>query len=52
MLLCDAYAKAANIVSVVEAKSTVTEANNHVDVAFQLRQQVEQLQMSQTKRSS
>ena len=52
MLLCDAYAEAANVVSVVEAKSTLAEANNHVDVAFQLGQRVEQLQMSQTKRSS
>lgn len=52
MLLCDAYAEAANIVSVVEAKSSLIEANSHVDVAFQLGQRVEQLQRSQTKRSS
>ncbi|DBA84044.1 TPA: hypothetical protein ACH3X1_006526 [Trebouxia sp. C0004] len=44
--------KAANIVSVVEAKSTLIEANNHVDVAFQLGQRVKQLQRSQRKRSS
>ena len=52
MLLCDTYAEAANVVTVVEAKSTLTEANNHVAVAFQLGQRVEQLQTSQTKRSS
>ena len=52
MLLCDTYAEAANIITVVIAKSTLTEANNHVAVAFQLGQRVEQLQSSQTKRSS
>jgi len=52
MLLCDTYAEAANVVSVVEATSTLTEANNHVAVAFQLGQRVKQLQSSQTKRSS
>ena len=52
MLLCDAYAEAANIVSVVEAKSTLMEANNHIDVAFQLSQRVEQLQRCQANRSS
>lgn len=52
MLLCDTYAEAANVVTVVAAKSTLTEANNHVAVAFQLGQRVEQLQTSQTKRSS
>ena len=67
MLLFDAYAEAANIVSVLEAKSTLIwtlieanstliwtliEANGHVDVAFQLGQRVEQLQRSQLKHSS
>ena len=52
MLLCDANAEAANIVSVVEAKSILIEANNHVDVALQLGQRVEQLQRSQIKHSS
>lgn len=52
MLLCDTYAEAANVVSVMEAKSTLTETNNHVAVAFQLCQRVEQLQSFQTKRSS
>ena len=47
MLLCGAYAEAANVVSVVEAKSTLMEANNHAHVAFQLSQRVEQLQRSQ-----
>ncbi|KAL0045605.1 hypothetical protein WJX82_011169 [Trebouxia sp. C0006] len=45
-------AEAANVVPVVEATSTLTEANNHVAVAFQLGQRVKQLQSSQTKRSS
>ena len=49
MLLFDAYAEAANIVSVLEAKSTLIEANSHVDVEFQ---RVEQLQRSQLKHSS
>ena len=52
MLLCDTYTEAANVAAVVEAKSTLTEANNHVAVAFQLGQRVEQLQSSQTKRTS
>ena len=53
MLLCQGYAEAANVVSVVvEAKSSLIEANNRVDVAFQLAQRVEQLQRSQKKRSS
>ena len=36
MLLCQGYAEAANVVSVVEAKSSLIEANNRVDVAFSL----------------
>ncbi len=52
MLLCQGYAEAANVVSVVEAKSSLIEANNRADVAFQLAQRVEQLQRSQKKRSS
>lgn len=52
MLLCDAYAETANIVSVLEAKSTLIEANSHADEAFQLGQRVEQLQRSQIKHSS
>ena len=46
MLLCDTYTEATNVVSVVEAKSTLAEANNHTDVAFQLQQRVQQLQRS------
>ncbi len=34
MLLCDTYTEAANVVSVVQAKSTLAEANNYVDIAF------------------
>lgn len=52
MLLCDAYAEAAHVVSVVAATSTLADATNHIDVAFQLHQRVDQLQMSQAQRSS
>ena len=34
LLLCDTYTEAANVVSVVQAKSTLAEANNYVDIAF------------------
>ena len=52
MLLCDTYREPAHVVSVVEAKSDLSGANNHVDVAFQLGQRVDQLQMSQTNRGA
>ena len=52
LLLCDTYTEAANLVSVVKAKSTLAEANNHVDVAFQLQQRVERLRQFQPRRSS
>lgn len=44
MLLCVTYKEAANVVSVVVVTSTLTEFNNHCDVAYQLSQRVGQLQ--------
>ena len=52
LLLCDRHTAAANVVTVVQATSTLAKFNNQFDVAFQLRQRVEQLRRSQPRRSS
>ena len=51
LLLCDTYAEAANVVTVVEAKSTLNDPHHYQDVAFQLRQRMEQLYWSQPRRA-
>ena len=43
LLLCDRHTAAINVVTVVQATSTLAEFNNQFDVAFQLQQRLEQL---------
>lgn len=52
LLLCDTHQKAANVVAVVAATSTLMDSSTQADVAFQLKQRVEQLKGSQPQRNS